>query len=53
MGQLCCPDVRAEHGSVTTLLALVTLHTAQEANSGQQRDLGYMVQEKKPTQVWF
>lgn len=47
MGQLCCPDVRAEHGSVTTLLALVTLHTAQEANSGQQRDLGCMVQEKK------
>lgn len=25
MDQLCFPDVRAEHGSVTALLALVTL----------------------------
>lgn len=31
------------------MLALVTLHTAQEANSGQQRDLGYKVQEEKTT----
>lgn len=53
MGQLSCPGVTAEHGSVAALLALVTLVPARDASSGQQRHLGSMCRKKKQHRFGF
>lgn len=53
MGQLSCPGVTAEHGSVAALLALVTLVPAHDASSGQQRHLGSMCRKKKQHRFGF